>query len=307
MNSLNGRQSASLEDLAYAAESRAVYRAMSANAGAPDPVAAVQEILIPADSPARLIPARLYVPIGTAGANPRPVVLYLHGGGFISGDLDTHDVMIRALANRSGALVLSLDWRLAPEHPFPAGLEDAFAALQWLAVRGAKIGADGRRIAIAGDSAGGALAASLAIVARVRGGPSIAGQILYYANVGNAIDTRSWSQFGDTHFPTRDVMTRVLQLYVPEGGERLQDPLVAPLRGDLHGLPSALVITGEMDPLKDEGRAYAEKLNASGGFAKLIEYKGVAHGFVQFFKDPSNGPHGDNALNESADFLKKVL
>lgn len=301
------KQTQHAEDLALAQQMRVDYRAMIPDAGTPDPVAEVRDITIQAQNPARTIPARLYVPTGANTGDLLPVVLFLHGGGFVSGDLETHDVLIRGLANRSGALVLSLDWRLAPEHPFPAGLDDAYAALEWLASNGAEIGADGNRVAIAGDSAGGSLSAALTIAARERGGPAIAAQLLLYPNAGNAMDTASWAELGNQYFPTFDVMTRVLRLYVPEGGEQVRNPLVSPLQADLHGLPTALVITGELDPLRDEGEAYAEKLSASGVATKSTRYPGVEHGFVQFYKAEANVVQGDAAVNEAADFLRSAL
>lgn len=164
---------------AFAEELRANYRSMIAMAGKPDPVSTVRDIHIFADSPQRMLRARVYSPLSGTEAVALPIVLFMHGDGFVSGDLDTHDVMIRALANRSECLVVSLDYRLAPEAPFPAGLEDTYAALQWLVVHAHEIGGDPQRIVVSGDSAGGNLAAAVCLMARECGGPRITAQVLF--------------------------------------------------------------------------------------------------------------------------------
>lgn len=293
------------ELLAFAEQLRSDYRSLTPTAGDPDEVAAVREIAIPATNPDRVVPARLYVPV-SRGQRP-PVVLFVHGGGFVSGDLDTHDVMARALAIRSEALVVSIDYRLAPEHPFPAGLEDTYATLQWLAAHADEIGGDPGRIAVAGDSAGGNLAAAACLVARDRGGPRIAAQVLLYAVIDGNGETESWRQLADAHFPTNQVMKPVMEAYVPGGGTRRRDPLVAPLRGALHDLPPALVVAAGLDPLKDENWAYADKLRRAGIHVQAAEYPNVEHGFVQFFKDSVNQPMGEQAIEQSAAFLRNAF
>ncbi len=172
--------------------------------------------------------------------------------------------MLRTLANCSSALVVALEYRLAPEHPYPAGLEDAYRAVLWLAASGDGIGGDRTRIAVAGDSAGGNLSAALCQLLRERAGPRLLAQLLLYPNVGNSRDTISWQTLGTKSFPTIESMQRVLRLYLPAGGPGVDDPLVSPLRGDLRGLPPGLVLVGGSDPLKDEGRAYADKLRTAG-------------------------------------------
>ena len=290
--------------LAYAQQGRASYRGMIPRAGAPDPVAEVRDMDIPVAHLAQPLAARLYVPSSPSSDASRPVVLFLHGGGFICGDLDTHDVMLRALANRSGALVLSLAYRLAPEAPFPEGLEDTFAALTWLKANAQALGGDEHRMLVCGDSAGGNLAAAVCLLARERSGPRIAGQVLFYPNLDGIGDTASWASLGDRYFPTRAAMEFTLQCYVPGPIEYRHNPLVAPLRAALHGLPPALVISAGLDPLKDEGRAYALKLQEAGVAARETLYPEVQHGFVQFFKEACNGPMGEQALGQAAEFVK---
>ncbi|MBA1242495.1 alpha/beta hydrolase [Pseudomonas japonica] len=290
--------------LAYAQQGRASYRGMIPRAGVPDPVAEVRDMDIPVAHLQQALAARLYVPATPSSEPCRPVVLFLHGGGFICGDLDTHDVMLRALANRSGALVISLAYRLAPEAPFPAALEDTFAALTWLKANAQELGGDQHRLIVCGDSAGGNLAAAVCLLARERGGPGIAGQVLFYPNLDGIGDTASWAALGDRYFPTRAAMELTLQCYVPGPTEQRHDPLVAPLRAALHGLPPALVISAGLDPLKDEGRAYALKLREAGVAAQETLYPEVEHGFVQFFKEACNGRMGEQALDQAAAFVK---
>ena len=290
--------------LAFAQQGRASYRAMIPSAGEPDPVSQVQDIELPALAPERLLQARVYTPLNAGQGNVLPVVLFLHGGGFICGDLDTHEVMVRALANRSGALVVSLAYRLAPEAPFPAALDDCLATVQWLSVNAPALGGDPERLLVCGDSAGGNLAAALCIKARDQGAPRLAGQILFYPNVDGNGETASWADLADRYFPTRQAMELTFQCYVPGAPEHRRNPLVAPLRAALHDLPPALVISAGLDPLKDEGQAYAHKLQAAGVPAWHQLYEGVEHGFVQFFKQARRQPMGEQALDLAAAFIK---
>jgi len=289
--------------LAYAQQGRASYRAMIPRAGDPDPVKEVRDLEIPAAHLSHPLAARLYLPSTPSSEPLRPVVLFMHGGGFICGDLDTHDVMLRALAQRSGALVVSLAYRLAPEAPFPAALEDTFAALEWLAQHAASLNGDNQRVIVCGDSAGGNLAAAVCVLARERGGPPIAGQLLFYPNLDDVSDNDSWRALGDRYFPTRAAMELTLQCYVPGPLEQRLDPLVVPLRAQARGLPPALVITAGLDPLKDEGQAYAAKLREAGIAAQATLYPDVEHGFVQFFKEARNQPMGGEALGQAARFI----
>ncbi|MCA7930748.1 alpha/beta hydrolase [Burkholderia cepacia] len=287
----------------FVQEMRTSYRALIPSAGTPDAVDQVLEIKVPARHPDRDIPARLYKPAGAEPADRLPVVLFVHGGGFVSGDLDTHDVLARAITGRAHVLVIAVDYRLAPEFPFPAGLEDVYAALQWTFDHASSIGGDPARLAICGDSAGGNLAAAAAMLARDRNGPALVAQWLMYPVVSLESNTPSWAELGDSHFPTRAVMHNVLASYVPTGIRR-SGPLLAPLAGNPAGLPPALIQVGQLDPLRDESIAYAHRLNEAGTHAAVTVYDGQAHGFIQFFKDKANHSHGEIALDEGIRFLR---
>lgn len=251
------------------------YAATVALAGEPEPVARVEDRDIP--GPNGPIALRIYRP--GDGDGSRPVLLWFHGGGFVSGDLDTHDRPLRALANRLGFPVVAVAWRLAPEHPFPAGVEDAYAALRWAA---GEAGFDAGRIAVGGDSAGGAVAAVLAQMARDRGGPSVAFQVLIYPNTDLAGDGSaypSWSE-NDGLILTRADMERNFALYA--GGADRGQPGLSPLRApDLSGLAPAFVVTGGADPQRDEGDAYASRLRRAGVRVEHATYPGMIHGFFQ--------------------------
>ncbi len=242
-----------------------------------EPVAAVTDFDIPGGD-AQPVRARAYTP-RDAGASPLPLVLFLHGGGWVTCDLDSHDATCRALANASGCKVVALDYRLAPEHKFPAGLNDCDAALRWLAGHATQLGIDARRIAVAGDSAGGNLAASLTLMARDRGGPPITFQLLVYPVTNHAFDTASYRTYAEGHLLTREGMRWNWNHYLPDAATG-QDPLASPLlAADLHGLPPALVITAECDPLCDESEAYAKRLADAGVPVELKRYDGMLHAF----------------------------
>jgi acetyl esterase len=242
-----------------------------------EPVAAVTDFDIPGGD-AQPVRARAYMP-RDAGAGPLALVLFLHGGGWVTCDLDTHDATCRALANACGCKVVALDYRLAPEHKFPAALHDCDAALRWLAAHADDLGIDAQRIAVAGDSAGGNLAAALTLMARDRGGPAIALQLLVYPVTNHAFDTPSYRDYAEGHLLTRDGMRWNWNHYLPDAASG-QDPLASPLLApDLRGLPPALVITAERDPLRDESEAYAQRLADAGVPMALKRYDGMLHAF----------------------------
>lgn len=292
--------------LAFAEGMRSAYRAAMPMAGTPDPVAEIRSLRIDASAPRREIALRVYVPLGARGAGKLPVVLFVHGGGFVSGDLETHDVVARAIANGAQALVAAVDYRLAPEFPYPAGLDDVDAALRWLAGHAAQIGGDTRALAVCGDSAGANLATAAVLLARDRGGPAIRAQWLMYATLGHRRDTGSWQQFGATNFPTLTDMAGISACYVPAGVEP-SSPLLAPLEADPRGLPPTLVQVGECDPLRDENVAYAAALQRAGVQAEARVYPGQQHGFVQFYKDKEHNALGEAALVEGIAFLRSRL
>ncbi|HEY8491534.1 MAG TPA: alpha/beta hydrolase [Dehalococcoidia bacterium] len=240
----------------------------------PDPVARVEDRTIP--GPAGEIPVRVYTP---AGSPPFPLVVFFHGGGWVICDLDTHDPVCRALANAAGAVVMSVDYRLAPEHRFPAAAEDAYAAVCWAGAHAAELGGDAARLAVAGDSAGGNLATVAALMVRDRGGPPLRFQALVYPVTDCNFETPSYRENAEGYMLTRDAMRWFWSHYAP-GEADAASPYASPLRApDLRGLPPALVITAEFDPLRDEGEAYARRLQEAGVPTVLTRYDGVIHGF----------------------------
>jgi acetyl esterase len=257
-------------------QARAMIENLAALSGEAEPVAAVDNRAIP--GPAGEIPIRLYRP-ESAGAGAAPCLVWLHGGGFVIGSIDTSDGTCRALANRTGAVVVSVDYRLAPEDPFPAGPEDAYTAVTWIAANGTDLGIDPSRIAVGGDSAGGNLTAVVALMARDRGGPDLRFQLLVYPVTDHSFETRSYLENADGYLLTRDAMIWFWDHYIADPVGR-DDPYASPLRaGDVSGLPPAFVITAEYDPLRDEGEAYADKLRAAGVPVTLTRYDGMIHGF----------------------------
>ena len=245
-----------------------------------EPVAHVANRTIP--GPSGPISVRVYR--GTKTASPAPALAYFHGGGWVIGDLESHDNLCRALANRTQAVVMSVDYRLAPEHRYPAAAEDCYAATRWLAECGGEIGADGTRIAIAGDSAGGNLAAAVALMARDRSGPSLRHQVLIYPVTEPNFETASYRDNATGYFLSRELMQWFWNHYVPNAAQR-NEAYAAPLRAEkLAGLPPATVITAEYDPLRDEGEAYAARLRDAGVATVTTRYDGQIHGFVGMFE-----------------------
>jgi len=237
------------------------------------PLARVEELLVPGPGGAR--PARLYAP----SAARLPVLLYLHGGGFTIGDLETHDSLCRQLAQRAGCAVLALDYRLAPEHRFPAAVEDSFAALIWLAQQADALGLDGARLAVGGDSAGGTLAAVSALQARDQGLP-LALQLLITPGTCARADTESHARFAKGYLLDAEAIAWFFAHYIDEADK--DDWRFAPLHADDHeGLAPACVILAEADPLVDEGLAYADTLRAAGVRVELELYRGVTHDFIK--------------------------
>jgi acetyl esterase len=249
--------------------------------GEPPKVARTQDISISLDG--RNLDARLYVP---EGAGERPALtLYYHGGGWVIGTIETHDATCRVIAQTSGTAVLSVAYRLAPEHRYPVAAEDSFDALVWASANAESLGIDATRLAVAGDSAGGNLAAAVAIMARDRGGPALRHQLLIYPVTDQNYSLPSYAENGDgSYYLSTDGMRWFWDHYL---GERASDdaPMAAVLRNaDLSNLPSATVITAEYDPLRDEGMAYAEKLKAAGVAVDAATAPGMIHGFFSMFE-----------------------
>ena len=242
-------------------------------------VASVEDLEVPGpDGP---LPVRVYRPDGAAV--PAPVVVFFHGGGWVLGSIATHDATCRGLANRTGAVYVSVDYRLAPEHPYPAAPEDCYAATCWVVDHAADLGVDPGRLAVAGDSAGGNLAAVVCQMARDRSGPAIAFQLLVYPVTDLDLDRwPSMEENADGPLLTREGMDWFARHYVgtlPFTG----DPYAAPIRAaDLSGLPPAYVVTAGHDPLRDEGAGYAEALAAAGVTVGYDNFATMIHGFVGF-------------------------
>jgi acetyl esterase len=229
------------------------------------------------------IPIRIYWPPANS-QSPAPVVVFYHGGGWSIGDLDTHDAVARAHAVAAEAIVVSVDYRLAPEHPFPAGVDDCWAALRWVGEHASELGGDPGRIAVAGDSAGANLSAVMTHLARDNGGPALAFQLLWYPSVTGDLSLPSFTENADAPVLDRDVISAFLQWYVPDVD--LSDPSSLPVMlapasaGDFTGLPPAYIATAEHDPLRDDGGRYAELLSSAGVPAELSNEPTLVHGFV---------------------------
>jgi acetyl esterase len=228
----------------------------------------------------RAVPLRIYRPAGVPETTPLPAYVYFHGGGWVIGDLETHDVLCRQLTAASGASVISVDYRLAPEHKFPAAAEDAWAATRWVVDRAGELGLDAGRLAVGGDSAGGNLAAVVALMARDAGGPALRLQVLIYPVTDVMRETRSYEDFADGYMLTRDSMRWFIAHYL-RSGDDARDWRVSPLRApSLAGLPPALIVTAGFDPLRDEGEFYAGRLRDAGVMVDYVCYGGMVHGFV---------------------------
>ncbi|MEV6441058.1 alpha/beta hydrolase [Amycolatopsis sp. NPDC051716] len=268
--------------------------------GKPIEPVSVREIAVP--TPDGDLPATLYTPVGLPEESP--LLVFFHGGGWVIGTRASHDNAVRFLAKHAGVRVLSIEYRLAPEFPFPAATEDALAAFDYAVAKAGDLGADPARIAVGGDSAGGNLAAVTAQQAVRRGGPAPAFQLLIYPATDFARRYRSQDLFAENLFLTDVHMKWFEGHYVPEGTD-LTDPRLSPLRADdLSGLPPALIVTAGFDPLRDEGEAYAEKLREAGVEVALRRHEDLIHGFINF---TGVGTRFREALAEMAGALRQGL
>jgi acetyl esterase len=254
-------------------------------------VARVREVSIPGNYGE--IPARAYYPNGKENL---PIIVYFHGGGWVVGNLETVDAVCRDLANATQALVVSVNYHHGPEYKFPAAAEDAYAATRWVSEHASEIGGDASRVAVMGNSAGGGLAATTALMARDRGGPGIAFQLLQVPVLDMNFDTASYHENATGYGLTRAGMQWFWNQYMrdPEDGT---NPYASPIRAaDLANLPPAFIQTAENDPLRDEGAAYARRLSAAGVPVKYVCYEGMVHGFL-----------GARAIMDQVDALKDAL
>ncbi|MCM3600012.1 alpha/beta hydrolase [Robertmurraya korlensis] len=239
------------------------------------PLASVEDRLIPVGNETE-INVRIYTP---EGEGPFPLFVYYHGGGWVIGDLETADASCRMLANRTERVVVSVDYRLAPEYKFPVPVEDSYAALKWVKEHATEINGNASKIVVGGDSAGGNLSAAMTLLSKDENGPEIEGQILIYPVTSLTYDTKSYFEFQQGFGLDRDLMIWFGNYYI-NGEEDARNKLVAPLEAeDVSGLPPAYVITAEYDVLRDEGQAYAEKLRNAGVQVETICEEGLVHGY----------------------------
>jgi acetyl esterase len=283
-------------------EARAAFEAPAAQLFGPtDPIGSVVDRVLP--GPGGPIRVRIYEPTGAG--SPLPVLVYFHGGGWVVGSLDTHDGVGRALAARTPCTVVAVDYRLAPEHPFPAAVEDAWAATAWVAEHAASIGADPGRIAVGGDSAGGNLAAVVALRARDRG-LALALQLLVYPVTDYDFERPSYSEYADGYGLTAAAMRWYWDRYLgPDGHGRGSDPEASPIRSaELAGVAPARVLTVEFDPLRGEGEEYAARLAAAGIPVTQTRHEGLIHGC---YRMPGTIPGAQALLDESAAALRAAF
>jgi len=243
---------------------------------------------------------RLYRP---EGKGPFPLCLYFHGGGWVVGDLESHDHVCRSLARRAGAVVVNVDYRLAPETKFPGPLDDCVSALKWTTEHARELDGDGSRIAVAGDSAGAHLAAGLAIRMRDARGPRIALQLLIYPVTDKNFETESYGEFASGYGLTRTNMQWFWECYLRNAADGV-NPWNVPLQADLRGLPPAFVLTAQYDVLRDEGEAYAKRLHEAGVAVRCVRYNGMNHGFIRM---AAVYPQADRAITDLATALKEGI
>lgn len=253
------------------AQARAVIRSRLVLPDEPEPVAEVRDEVV--QGPDDDIPVRIYRPVG----DNLPVLVYAHGGGFVFCGLDSHDGLCRSIANLVPAVVVSVDYRLAPEHPWPAAAEDVYAVAR--AAAAGAFGGDADRVAVGGDSAGGNLAAVASLMSRDRGGPDLKAQLLIYPVIAADFDTESYRLFGRGYYNPKPAMQWYWDQYVPAPTDR-SHPYVAPVNAELHGLPPAVLVVAGHDPLRDEALAYASALTSAGTAVSLLQFDGGIHGFM---------------------------
>jgi acetyl esterase len=279
---------------------RAFSEQMSLTAEEPTPIGNVMNLKI--GNQADEVPIRVYVP-ETEG--PHPAVIYLHGGGWVLGNLDMFDETCRRIVKESEAMVISVDYRLAPEHQFPIPLEDCYTAVKWVFDNAESMQIDSDNVAIAGDSSGGNLAAAVAQLARDRGGPSLVRQLLIYPVTNYAFDTESYEENAEGYLLTRADMQDFWDMYL---GDEIHgmNPYASPLQArNLEGLPPTTLITCGFDPLRDEGVAYAERLRDAGVDINTIHYDDAIHGIVRMVVEPMDLTLANEMIDELAADLKE--
>ncbi|MDQ2837639.1 MAG: alpha/beta hydrolase fold domain-containing protein [Actinomycetota bacterium] len=285
-----------------AAELREAFQASWVMPSELPPVGSVTDLAVP--GPAGDIPIRVYLPATADPSGPLPVFYWIHGGGWTVGSLQENELPSRAVCNAAQVAVLALDYRLAPEHRYPAAVEDCYAVLEWIYQHGGELGLDPRRLAVGGESAGGNLASVISMLSRDRGGPAIAAQVAISPVYGHPSDGyESYRLFAQGYGMTAEVMSFFFEQYV-ESSANLDDPYLLPLRSaDLAGLPRALVLTAEFDVLRDEGEEFARRLQAAGVPTELVRYDGQIHGFYGLY---TSLPASARGHAQVADFLRQL-
>lgn len=257
------------------AQARSTIKSRFVATADPEVVGEVRDVSV--HGPSSDIAVRIYRPAWPSG--PAPTLVYAHGGGFVFCDLDSHDGLCRSFANLIPAVVVSVDYRLAPENPWPAAAEDVIAVAQWAARNADALGGDAGRIVVGGDSAGGHIAATTALMARDRGAPTLAAQLLLYPMVDPNFDTESYRRYGEGFYNPRPALQWYWDQYVPSPADR-EHPYAAPLNADLRGLAPAIVVTAGHDPLRDEGVAFGDALERAGVATTRLNFDGAIHGFM---------------------------
>ena len=270
--------------------------------GPPPEVSRTEDGLI--DGPGGQIPIRIYWPRSAEPEYGWPILVYFHGGGWVLGDIDTHDGLCRAIANECPTIVISVDYRLAPEHPFPAAVEDAFAAVRWVQLEATRLGGHPTRIMVGGDSAGGNLAAVVSLLCRDRGEPKLAWQLLIYPATDSSLDSSSYLECANGFGLNRAEMAWFWDHYATTQAERIH-PWASPLKTeDLSNLPPATILTAEYDVLRDEGEKYASRLKEAGVPVVLKRYDGMIHGFLRRYLLFDGGRR---ALDDIGQEMRKVM
>lgn len=293
--------------ISFANEARANYRSLTPSAGQPDALFAVEDFTLSGQNPARQLPARLYTATEQPEQGRYPLVLFLHGGGWVSGDLDTHDVLARALALGLNAQVLAVQYRLAPESDGFAQVDDALLGLTWLVEQADALQGNTRQIVVVGDSAGATMTANLASrLVEDKSAIKLAALWLMYPVVNFDFTTGSMQTYGDTKFPDKNFMALARQAYLPADVADNDPRLVPYFSKHAHGLPTILSLAGE-DPLTSAAQEYAQQLTEQNIPCECTTYPGQAHGFIQYFKDKAANPLGEKALKDGLAILKTWL
>lgn len=265
------------------------------------PVGGTRNVVVPSATGG--IPIRVYSPVAS-GNEPMPALVYFHGGGFVIGNIESHDGLCRMMANEGGFRVISVDYRLAPEHKYPAAFDDCFAALGWVVANAAEIGVDANRIAVGGESAGGALAAEVAQAAKAKGGLNLAAQMLLFPVTQIGEETSSIREFAVGYFLEKETLDWFYDCYLPAGADK-NDAKISPLRAkDLSGLPPAYIMLGGFDPLHDEGMQYADKLRACGVKVTVADHSDMVHCFIYL---QAVLPQAHEALANAAKSVARLL